>query len=73
MSKIPFNGKTSPELHPGFKRVGKGYKMNQEAWEMKYDPDPAKSRANQIMGGDFDPMNTKERYRVYNPVNDTDT
>lgn len=60
-------------MQPGFKRVGKSYKMNQEHWETRYYPDPAKNRKNQIMGGDFDAMNTKDRYRVYNPVNETDT
>lgn len=63
----------SPEEHPGYKRVCKGYKMNQEAWEMKYHSDPAKNRQNQIMGGDFDAMNTKDRYKTYIPVNETDT
>jgi len=64
---------SSPEFHPGFKRVGKGYKMNQEHWEVKYDSDPGKDRQNQVMGGDFDPMNTKDRYKTYIPVNKTDT
>jgi hypothetical protein len=73
MVNIPFDSSKSPEDHPGYRRIGKPYKMNQEHWEMKYEPDPAKNRKNQIMGGDFDPMNTKDRYRVYNPVNETDT
>ncbi len=73
MAKIPFSSKNSPEFHPGFKRECKHYNKHQEHWEMKYDPDPAKNRKNQIMGGDFDAINTKDRYRVYNPVNDTDT
>jgi hypothetical protein len=73
MAKIPFNSKESPEFHPGYKREGKAYNMHQDHWEIKYDPDPAKNRKNQVMGGDFDPMNTKDRYRVYNPVNETDT
>jgi hypothetical protein len=63
----------SPEFHPGFKRVGKGYKMEKDHWEVKYNSDPAKTRENQVMGGDFDAMNTKERYKTYIPVNETDT
>ena len=73
MAKIPFNSNESPELHPGFKRSGKSYKMNQDHWEVKYSPEPANNRKNQIMGADFNAMNTKDRYRVYNPVNETDT
>lgn len=63
----------SPEDHPGFVRKGKPYSPKNEHWEMKYEPDPAKTRWNQVMGGCFDPMNTKDRYKVYTPVNKTDT
>lgn len=63
----------SPEDHTGFKRAQKGYTCHDEHWELKYHSDPAKNRENQIMGGDFDPVNTKMRYKTYIPVNETDT
>lgn len=65
--------KKSPEDHPGFKREGKPFNMHKEHWEVKYHSVPGKDRQNQIMGGDFDPMNTKDRYKTYIPVNETDT
>lgn len=73
MAKIPFSSKESPEYHPGFVREKKAFNPHKEHWEVKYDPDPAKNRKNQVMGGDFDAINTKDRYRTYNPVNKTDT
>lgn len=63
----------SPEDHPGFKRVGKSYNPHNEHWEVKYSPEKGKDRANQVMGGDFDALPSKKRYKTYIPVNDTDT
>ena len=63
----------SPEYHPGFKRTATGYKMMKDHWEIKYNSVPGKDRQNQVMGGDFDAMNTKDRYKTYIPVNETDT
>jgi len=63
----------SPESHPGFVREKKAYNPHKEHWEVKYSPEPGKNRQNQIMGGDFDPMQSKHRYKMYTPVNETDT
>jgi len=63
----------SPEKHSGYKRTGKPYQSKNEHWEIKYTPEKGKNRANQVMGGDFDPMPSKDRYKNYIPVNETDT
>lgn len=44
-----------------------------EHWEIKYNPRIPNTRENQIMGSDFNPLKSKDRYKVYNPVNETDT
>ena len=57
----------------GYKREQSGYKKNNEHWEIKYSCYPPNTKENQIMGSDFNPVNTKNRYKTYNPVNETDT
>ena len=63
----------SPEYHPGYKREGKAFNPHKEHWEMTYTPEKGKNRANQVMGGDFDALPSKDRYKTYIPVNETDT
>lgn len=54
-------------------RKGKSYNMHQEHWEIKYHEKPKNDVTNQIMGSDFNPLNTKDRFKTYVPVNETDT
>ncbi len=56
-----------------FIRPQTGYNMHQQPWEMKYHDKPENTRKNQVMGSDFNPLNTKYRYKTYVPVNETDT
>jgi hypothetical protein len=56
-----------------FVRKGKSYNMHQEHWEIKYHEKPSNDRKNQVMGSDFNPTQSKDRYKTYIPVNETDT
>jgi hypothetical protein len=50
-----------------------GYNMHQQHWEMKYHQKPQNNSENSVMGSQFNPLNTKYRYKTYVPVNETDT
>jgi hypothetical protein len=56
-----------------FIRDGKPYNMHQQHWEIQYKEKPKNDRVNQIMGSDFNPTQSKDRYKTYIPVNETDT
>lgn len=56
-----------------FVRKGKSYNMHQEHWEIKYHEKPSNDAKNQKMGSDFNPTQSKDRYKTYIPVNETDT
>jgi hypothetical protein len=56
-----------------FKRNQKPYNMHREHWEIKYHEKPANDEKNQVMGSCFNPTNTKNRFKTYVPVNETDT
>jgi hypothetical protein len=44
-----------------------------EHWERTYNPRIPNNQENQVMGSCFNPVKSKDRYKVYKPVNETDT
>lgn len=56
-----------------YKRKEKGYNMHQEHWEIKYHEKPNNDGQNRVMGSQFNPTQSKDRYKTYIPVNETDT
>ncbi len=57
-----------------FVRKGKPYNMHQQHWEIQYKEKPSNDKEqNRVMGSQFNPMQSKDRYKTYIPVNETDT
>ena len=55
------------------KREGKPFNMHKEHWEVRYHESPPNDRKNLLMGSQFNPLNTKNRVKTYNPVTETDS